>query len=135
MRKTLCIFLLIFALCLTSCEPYVSSYSAVMMSRSMLNGEASLSFERLEGTYVIKSKVELDGAAEGSITYSATLTAGEINVYYDTYGVKELLFHLSAEDGTAATVADRGGYIERGQQLYIIVETVTPAKGSLAFSY
>ncbi len=134
MRKICCILLLLLVFCLTSCEPYVSSYSAVMMSRSMLNGEATLSFERLEGTYVIKSRAELDGASEGSISYSATLSEGEINVYYDIYGVKELLFCLSAEDG-AATVSDRGGYIESGKQVYIIIETVTPAKGSLAFSY
>ncbi len=132
MRKILCIVLALLALVLTSCEPYVSSYSAVMMSRSALPGRASVSFGRLEGTYVIKSRVELDGAAEGAISYTASLLEGEINIYYDIYGTKELLLHLSTEDGTASGT---GGYIERGKTLYIIIETVTPAKGELTFLY
>ena len=61
---------------------------------------------------------------EGDIHCKASLTEGEINVYYDVFGVKELLFNLKAGE----SIDERRGYIESGHTVYIIVETVTPAK-------
>ena len=106
----------------TSCN-YVSSYKALMFVRSEMGDHATISFSRLEGTYVMKLRMKGEGQ-EGDIHCKASLTEGEINVYYDVFGVKELLFNLKAGE----SIDERRGYIESGHTVYIIVETVTPAK-------
>ncbi len=106
----------------TSCN-YVSSYKALMFVRSEMGDHATISFSRLEGTYVMKLRMRGEGQ-EGDIHCKASLTEGEINVYYDVLGVKELLFNLKAGE----SIDERRGYIESGHTVYIIVETVTPAK-------
>lgn len=115
----LCIALLF---SVTSCN-YVSSYKALMFVRSEMGDHATISFSRLEGTYVMKLRMKGEGQ-EGDIHCKASLTEGEINVYYDVFGVKELLFNLKAGE----SIDERRGYIESGKTVYIIVETVTPAK-------
>ncbi|MBO5931718.1 MAG: hypothetical protein J6Q70_05735 [Clostridia bacterium] len=115
----LCIALLF---SVTSCN-YVSSYKAFMFVRSEMGDHATVSFSRLEGTYVMKLRMKGEGQ-EGSIQCKASLTEGEINVYYDVFGVKELLFNLKAGE----SIDERRGYIESGKTVYVIVETVTPAK-------
>ena len=115
----LCIALLLSA---TSCD-YVSSYKALMFIRQERGDNATISFSRLEGTYVIKLKLKGEGQ-EGSIKCTASLGEGEINVYYDSLGVKEFLFNLKAGE----SIDERRGYFESEHTVYIIVETVTPAK-------
>ncbi len=116
----LCIALLLFA---TACSGYVSSYKALMFVRTERGDHASISFSSFEGTYVMKLKMKGQGQ-EGSIHCKASLEEGEINVYYDSLGVKELLFNLKAGE----SIDERRGYIESGRTVYIIIETVTPAK-------
>ena len=94
-----------------------------MLVRSEMGDHGSISFSRLEGTYVMKLKLRGEGQ-EGSIHCKASLEEGEINVYYDSLGVKEFLFNLKAGE----SIDERRGYIESGRTVYIIVETVTPAK-------
>ena len=122
--KKLFLFVLCIALLLsaTACD-YVSSYKALMFVRQERGDHATISFSRLEGTYVMKLKLRGEGQ-EGSIHCKASLGEGEINVYYDSLGVKEFLFNLKAGE----SIDERRGYFESGRTVYIIVETVTPAK-------
>ena len=122
--KKLLLFVLCIALLLsaTSCD-YVSSYKALMFVRQERGDHATISFSKLEGTYVMKLRMKGEGQ-EGSIQCKASLGEGEINVYYDSLGVKEFLFNLKAGE----SIDERRGYFESGRTVYIIVETVTPAK-------
>ena len=115
----LCIALLF---SVTSCN-YVSSYKALMLVRMEHGDHGSISFSSLSGTYVMKLRMSGEGQ-EGSIHCKASLEEGEINVYYDSLGVKEFLFNLKAGE----SIDERRGYIESGRTVYVIVETVTPAK-------
>lgn len=121
--------LLLFVLCIallfsaTACTPYVSSYKAFMFVRSEMGDHGSISFSSLDGTYVMKLKLRGEGK-EGSIQCKASLGEGEINVYYDSLGVKEFLFNLKAGE----SIDERRGYFESGRTVYIIVETVDTAK-------
>ena len=125
--------LLLVILCLTvlfsstSCDfRYVSSYKALGLVRSEMGDRGSVKFGRLDGAVVLKLKMSGTGL-ENSIGCKATLDEGEINVYYDIFGVKEFLFNLKAGE----SIDERRGYIESGHRVYIIIETVTPAKGSV----
>ena len=124
MKKALLIVLCIaLLLSITACSSYVSSYKAFMFVREERGDHASISFSGFEGTYVMKLKMSGKGQ-EGSILCNASLEEGEINVYYDWLGTKELLFNLKAGE----SIDERLGYIESGHTVYIIIETVTPAK-------
>ncbi len=124
MKKALLIVLCIaLLLSVTACSGYVSGYKALMFVREERGDHASISFSGFEGTYVMKLKMKGEGQ-EGDIHCKASLTEGEINVYYDWLGTKELLFNLKAGE----SIDERLGYIESGHTVHIIVETVTPAK-------
>lgn len=124
MKKALSIVLCIaLLLSVTACSGYVSGYKAFMFVREERGDHASISFSGFEGTYVMKLKMKGEGQ-EGDIHCKASLTEGEINVYYDWLGTKELLFNLKAGE----SIDERLGYIESGHTVHIIVETVTPAK-------
>ena len=111
----------------TSCDfRYVSSYKALGLVRNEMGDRGSAKFSRLDGTLVLKLKMNGTGL-ENSIGCKATLDEGEINVYYDIFGVKELLFNLKAGE----SIDERRGYIESGHRVYIIIETVTPANGNV----
>ena len=128
MKKILLILLCLTVLfSSTSCDfRYVSSYKALGFVRTEMGDRGSAKFGRLDGTVVLKLKMSGTGL-ENSIGCKATLDEGEINVYYDIFGVKELLFNLKAGE----SIDERRGYIESGHRVYIIIETVTPAKGSV----
>ena len=124
-------FLLVVSVLLGICacgSPYVSSYRALGLVRNNTNRHCSASFHKLNGVCVFQLKKTDDG--EGELYYTASLEEGEINVYYDACGTKELLFHLTAGE----TAEGIGGYIESGKRIYIIVETVESSKGSLRVS-
>ncbi len=114
-----CIFLV--ALC--SCTTYKSDYDAVKMTTSSGGDHCKASFSSLEGTLVLNAKMQ-NGAAEGEIHYKASLDEGELYVYYDAFGTKELLFSLKGGE----TIDAHGGYVENGQKVTIIIETVGAAK-------
>ena len=124
MKKILfCVLCLAVLLSVTSCMPYVSSYKALIFVRTENGDHGSISFSSLEGRYVMKLKMSGVGQ-EGSIHCKASLSEGEINVYYDALGVKELLFNLKAGE----SIDERRGYFESGKTVYIIVETIGSAK-------
>ena len=124
--KKILLVLLCFALLIsaTSCNiRYVSSYKALMFVRMERGDHGSISFSSLSGTYVMKLRMSGEGQ-EGSIHCKASLDEGEINVYYDSLGVKEFLFNLKAGE----SIDERRGYFESGRTVYIIIETVNTAK-------
>ena len=125
MKKILLCFLCVILVFSVSACDYVSSYKALMFVRMERGDHGSISFSSLSGTYVMKLRMSGEGQ-EGSIHCKASLDEGEINVYYDSLGVKEFLFNLKAGE----SIDERRGYIESGF-VYIIIETVTPAKGSV----
>ncbi len=126
MKKLLLSVLLACTLLFFGCVPYKSDYRAVKMLTSGNDTERSLSFERLDGSYVFKLKAEQDGL----LFYTAALESGEINVYYDNTGTKLFLCNLKSGE----TINDKGGYVDGGKITYVILETISPAKGSLTFS-
>lgn len=123
-RKYL-ILIFVAALLLSACSRHISSYKAIGLNAESSNDHCSVQFRSLTGRYVLQTKKT--GSSEGTISYSIQLEEGEINIYYDALGVKELL--CSAKAG--APVTGVGGYVERGKRIYIIIETVTPARGSV----
>ena len=128
MKKILLVLLCFsFLISATSCDfRYISSYKALGLVRNEMGDRGSVKFGKLDGTVVLKLKMNGTGL-ENSIGCKASLDDGEINVYYDAFGVKELLFNLKAGE----SIDERRGYIESGNRVYIIIETVTPAKGSV----
>ena len=119
------VFILLISLC--SCDKYTSSYRALGLVRINTSHSFETSFYSLDGRLVFK--VEKSGKGEeGSINISAEVEEGEIYVYYDIYGVKEELAHLSAGE----SVDENRGYVESGNKVYIIIETVGSARGKVS---
>ena len=116
---------LLFALC--SCGKYVSSYKAIGLVRSNNSHSCYASFLTLEGELVFKIR-KSDKGAEGDISYSIEAEKGEIRLYYDIYGTRELLSHVTAGE----SVDERGGYVEGGKTVYIIIEASDNARGKVS---
>lgn len=110
---------------LCACGKYVSSYSAIGLVRSNTSHSCKASFHKLDGELAFKiKKTDTDG--EGDISYTVSADKGEIRLYYDIYGTKEKLAEVKAGE----SVTSRGGYIESGKDVYIIIEA-TDAGGKV----
>ncbi len=116
--------ILICMLLLSSCSRYVSSYSATMMSRSSRPDCCSLQFGTLDGTVVLNTKMT-EKKGESYIHYTASLEEGALTVYYDIYGSKLQLFKING----GGSIDERGGYVESGRNIHIIIETDGKARG------
>ena len=128
MKKLISIALtIILLISLCSCDKYTSSYRAVGLVKMNTSHSFETSFYSLDGQLVFKVKKSGKGE-EGSIHISAEVEEGEIYVYYDIYGVKEELAHLSAGE----SVDENRGYVESGKKVYIIIETVGSARGKVS---
>ena len=127
-RQTVALLLAVLLLLLLPSCDYVSSYSAIGLVRESRDNYCHAQFHQLKGTLVLKPR--FTEGAEGCLEYTAYLSEGEINVYYDCCGVKSLLFNLKAGEEIDG---ERGGYIERGRQT-VIIETVGTAKGAVSVS-
>ena len=128
MKKILSLLLLtavLFSLC--SCSAYTSSYRAVKLIKSNNSHSCSASFGSLEGTLVFKLK-KSDVGSEGDISYSITVEEGELYLFYDIYGIKEELAHVKAGE----SIESRGGYIEGGKTVYVIIEAPVSTKGKIS---
>lgn len=120
------ITILALMLTLTSCDAYTSSFSAVGLVRSNTSHSCETSFYSLEGQLVFKLK-KSDVGAEGEISYSIQVEEGEVRLYYDIYGVKEELATVKAGE----SVDDKGGYVEGGKTVYIIIEAAEKSRGKV----
>ncbi len=128
MKKIISVIMaLTLLLSLSSCSKYVSSYSAIGLARSNTSHSCKASFHSLKGQLVFKIK-KSDSGKEGDISYSITAQEGEIALYYDIYGTKQEL----ARVGKGESVNARGGYIEGGHTVYIIIEATQKARGSVS---
>jgi hypothetical protein len=88
-----------------------------------------LTLDGLWWTY--RMEIDRESKNEGCLYYKATLTEGEVNVYYDSGLLwdKELLFTLKAGE----TIENKGGYIEG--EVDIIIEPLSPSSGSIEIFY
>ena len=126
--KKIITFITILSLMLTlsSCDTYTSSFHAIGLVRSNNSHSCETSFYSLEGQLVFKLK-KSDVGAEGEISYSIQVEEGEVRLYYDIYGVKEELATVKAGE----SVEDKGGYIEGGKTVYIIIEAAEKSRGKV----
>ena len=69
-----------------------------------------------------------DVGTEGTVGYSIRVDEGELRLYYDIYGVKEELAHVKEGE----SVESRGGYVEGGYRVYIIIEASEGAGGKVS---
>ena len=128
MKKVLSIaVVLTLLITLCSCDKYSSSYKAIGLVRSQTSHSCEASFHSLDGQLVFKIK-KSDVGKEGDISYSIEAEEGEIHLYYDIYGVKEELVHVNGGE----SVEDRGGYVEGGHTVYIIIEATKNAMGKVS---
>jgi hypothetical protein len=118
---------LILLVSLCSCSEYVSSYQALGLVRSQTSHSCEASFRSLKGKLVFKIKKPGSGT-EGDIGYSVQVDEGELYLYYDMNGVKEELAHVKAGE----SVTSRGGYVEGGHTVYIIIEAAQKSKGKIS---
>ena len=127
MKKLLSLLLLLsLSLSLFSCR-YVSSYRAIGLVREQTSHSCEASFYSLKGQLVFQIK-KSDVGTEGTVGYSIRVDEGELRLYYDIYGVKEELAHVKAGE----SVEGRGGYVEGGYRVYIIIEATEGARGKVA---
>ena len=124
-RILLSLISLLLILSFTSCDNYTSSFSAIGLIRSNTTESCKAEFMSLKGRLVFKIK-KTDGG-EGDIHYTAELEKGNVNVYYDIYGTKEHLFEINAGESKDG----RGGYIEAGKTVYIIIEAAENSRGKV----
>ena len=129
MKRVFKLFLITLLLViLTSCK-YTSSYKAVGLIRTTKENYCYAKFHKLDGTLIFKVRNTQED--EGNIRYYGKLEEGEINVYYDSLGIKELLFTVKAGE----EIESKGGYIEEDRNIYIIIETVEPSKGKIEINF
>lgn len=125
MKKILALFLtVITAFGLACCNRYSSTYVARGFIKQEVGAHCQAEFNFLKGRYVFRIH-KSDG--DGEIAYAGSLEEGELHVYYDSLGTKEFLFSLKAGE----SVESCGGYFESGSTVYVILEAVGAAKGSV----
>lgn len=111
---------------LSSCSRYVSSYKALGLVKTQSLHNIDVSFLLLKGELVFKIK-KTDSNLEGDIKYSLQVDEGEIRIYYDMYDFKEELVFAKAGE----SIDSRGGYIEGGKMIYIIIEAKEESRGKI----
>lgn len=117
--------LMLIVLC--SCNKYTSSYKAVGLVKTQTSHSCKASFSSLEGQLVFKIK-KSDEGKEGDISYSIEVEEGEIHLYYDIYDSKQELAYVKGGE----SVDERGGYVEGGKTVYIIIEATEKSKGKIS---
>lgn len=128
MKKLISLIMaIVIILSLSSCDDYVSSYSAIGLVRSNTSHGCEASFHSLSGTLVFKISKSHRGE-EGDIKYTLDVEVGEVNLYYDCYGVKEKLARATAGEKIEAC----GGYVEGGHTVYIIIEAEDGSRGRVS---
>ena len=119
MKRILALFLVVCTLLFAGCSRYINSVTAFGFYHATHKNGGEMSFARLKGRYVFKLKANIE-SGEGCIAYSVEVTEGDgLTISYDSLGVKEILVEVNGCD----SVTGRGGYIEKGNTIYVIVET------------
>lgn len=116
---------LLISLC--SCDKYTNSFHAIGLVRSNTSHSCETSFLSLKGQLAFKIR-KTEAGAEGDISYSIAVDEGEIHLYYDIYGVKEQLAEVKAGE----SIDSRGGYVEGGKTVYIIIEATEKSRGKVS---
>lgn len=128
MKRLFTILLTILFFCAPACTKYKSRYNAVALVRTNTKTEFSASFGSLDGTLV--GKIQSPTAKDGALYCKATLTQGEMTVYYDWGFDKEFLFTLKAEESIDKAL----GYYSNGARVYIIVEASAASEGNFSIT-
>ena len=119
-----------FALCAyLTALPFLVSCQCGVQKQTEEN-RTVFTLEHFDGRY--KTKLERLKKGEGTIYFSATLSEGEINVYYDLGLIweKELLFSASAGE----PIVGVGGYLE-DSSVTVIIDAVSPATGEIILDF
>ena len=111
---------------LSSCSKYISSYKAIGLVRMNSSHKVETSFYSLEGTLVFKVK-NPSKDNECDIDYFVQVDEGEVSIYYDNTGIKEKLVSVTK----GQSVEDKGGNIEKGESVYIIIEASKGSRGKV----
>ncbi len=121
---------LVLCFALSACgNRYASRYSSKSMVEQKTSNTASVSFDSFSGTYVIKWDGK--GADEVCITYEATLTEGNIKVYYDFNEEKLNLFEIKNDGNVEGKTETFTG----NQTIYVIIESDgNCSEGSFSFA-
>ena len=118
---------------LCSCGGYVKSYSATILITSCQGDEASMRFDTFKGTYNFKLK--RDGNAEHTLDFESSLAEGEMNVYIDVNGEKELLRTVKGGESFDETITLDDKY-DNKKTIYIILESAGKCvDGNFEFEY
>ena len=129
-------FILVLILTLTllcSCGGYVKNYSATILITSCQGDEASMEFDTFKGTNNFKLRRE--GIAEHTLDFEASLAEGEMNVYIDVDGEKELLLTVTGGESYDETITLDDKY-DNEKTIYIILETIVKCvDGDFEFEY
>lgn len=110
---------------------YKNMYSSEGLEINDYNNEDQhyISFESLSGNYVCRFKKTTDG--DGEINYTAFIKSGELKIYYDSQGKKELLATITPGE----TVIASGGYVQKGRRAYIIIEATEALDGYVYINF
>lgn len=119
------VLILLISLC--SCNKYTSSYKALGLVKNQTSHSCEARFYSLKGQLVFKIEKSESGK-EGDISYSVQVDEGEIYLHYDIFDVKQELAHVQAGE----SVTNRGGYVEGGHTVYIIIEATQKTKGKVS---
>ena len=116
-----------------SCGKYVNSYSAIILTTSCHDDEASMEFSVFEGTYNFKLKRQ--GSAEHSLDFESSLDEGEMKIYIGVDGEKELLRIVKGGEVYDEKIVLDEKY-DKEKVVYIILETTGECKnGDFEFEF
>lgn len=134
MKKLSLVLVLLLALViLCSCGEYVNNYSATFFATSCQGDEASMKFGSFTGTY--NFKLRDDGVDDRSLDFEASLLEGEMNIYIDVDGEKELLRTVKGGESYDETIPLDDKY-DYEKTVYVILETVSQCTdGEFEFEY
>lgn len=133
--KKLCLILtlLLTLVMLCSCGEYVNHYSATMMITSDHGSGASMTFGSFKGTYQFDLRAADDEAH--TLELEASLSEGEIHIYIDVDGEKQLLRTVKGGEAYDEDITLDEAY-RNAKKIHIILESTGKCKdGKLSFEY
>lgn len=134
MKKLCMILSLMLALAmLVGCEATVKSYAATLLATSQRGDEAKMEFATFKGNYDFK--LTRDDPAEHTLDLEVSLGEGELRIYIEANGKKELLRTVKGGEVCDEVIA-LGAEYDNEKTVRIIIETEDKCKkGELEFEY